>query len=101
MKHGASEVVDAGCYTMSVIVRYLPRTIRVRLFKLVYCFEQVRCLWAFLKEEWRESWEMYGWAFAFGDYATKAKFWGENADAFGAWIEKRAYREARKRLSLR
>jgi hypothetical protein len=100
MKHGASEIVDAGCYTMSVIVRYLPRTIRVRLFKLVYCFEQVRCLWAFLKEEWLESWKAYDWAFAFGDYATKLEFWIANADTFAGVIEKRAYRGTRKRLLL-
>lgn len=100
MKHGASEVVDAGCYTMSVIVRNLPRAIRVRLFKIVFWLEQERIYWSFIKTELRESLVAYGWEFGVGDFVSKLEFWDENSGVLFRLMDKKAYRRARRQLAL-
>lgn len=85
---------------MSVIVRYLPRTIRLRLFKIVFWLQQERIFWSFIRTEWRESLEAYGWAFGVGDFVSKLEFWDENSRVLFKLMDKKAYRRARRQLAL-
>lgn len=85
---------------MSVIVCQIPRTIRLRFFKIFFWWQQERIFWSFIRTEWRESVEAYGWALGVSDFISKLEFWDENFVALRKIMDKKAYRRARQQLGL-